>query len=168
MKYRFDSQTKLKKAKNIMSEDYLKIEDQSLDAYLKSLMNSINEKANEWQNSRFNQLFKTETSLIASLYNFPYKIEQVYDILSKVPKAVMANKHIYEQIFSLLQIHTCYIKEMFTVSKLLDFYLGEWRIEQRWAFVFNNQFNLQTKIWQLKLTEEYLCYFKHNSPYCSL
>ena len=47
MKYRFDSQTKLKKAKNIMSEDYLKIEDQSLDAYLKSLMNSINEKANE-------------------------------------------------------------------------------------------------------------------------
>ena len=118
MKYRFDSQTKLKKAKNIMSEDYLKIEDQSLDAYLKSLMNSINEKANEWQNSRFNQLFKTETSLIASLYNFPYKIEQVYDILSKVPKAVMANKHIYEQIFSLLQIHTCYIKEMFTVSKL--------------------------------------------------
>ena len=116
MNYRFDSQVKLKKAKNIMSEENLKIEDQSLDAYLNSLMKRINEKVIECQNSRFNQFFKTETSLIASLYNFPYKIEHVYDILSKVPKTVMANKHIYEEIFSLLQIHTWYIKNMFTVS----------------------------------------------------
>jgi len=64
------------------------------------------------QNSRYNQFFKTETSVIASLYNFPYKIEHISDILSKVPKTIMANKHIYEEIFSLLQTHVCYIKKI--------------------------------------------------------
>lgn len=108
--YKFDIQDQLKEYKNALSEESLKTEDQSLGALLGSLIKRINENIKILQNSRFNQFFKTETSIIASLYNFSIDINSHINVKSQVPNSIMMNKHIYEKIFSLLQIHPWYIK----------------------------------------------------------
>lgn len=103
--YKYDVQEKLKENKTVLSEEYLKMDDQSLKANLSSLVKNIHENIRALQNSRFNQFFKTETSIIASLYNFPKSINLREDLKSLVPRSIMNHKSAYEEIFSLLQLH---------------------------------------------------------------
>lgn len=114
--YKFSAQEKLKGSKMILNEDNLRMKDQSLRAQLDSLIQRINENVNYLQGSRNRQLFNTQTAIISSFYNFPVKIVYNDEVLSIVPKAILKNKDIYEEIFSLLHLHPCYI------MKIIDTY----------------------------------------------
>ena len=103
--YKYDVQEKLKEKKTVLSEEYLRMDDQSLNAKVMTLVKNINENAKALQNSRYNQFFKTETAIISSLYKVSKNTRRIEDLRSLVPKKIMINKHIYEKIFSLLQLH---------------------------------------------------------------
>ena len=103
--YKYDVQEKLKEQKTVLSEEYLRMDDQSLNAKVTTLVKNINENVRALQNSRYNQFFKTETSIISSLYKVSKNTRRIEDLRSLVPKKIMINKHIYEKIFSLLQLH---------------------------------------------------------------
>ena len=103
--YKYDVQEKLKEKKTVLSEEYLRMDDQSLNAKVMTLVKNINENVKALQNSRYNQFFKTETAIISSLYKVSKNTRRIEDLRSLVPKKIMINKHIYEKIFSLLQLH---------------------------------------------------------------
>lgn len=103
--YKYDVQERLKEKKTVLSEEYLRMDDQSLNAKVMTLVKNINENVKALQNSRYNQFFKTETAIISSLYKVSKNTRRIEDLRSLVPKKIMINKHIYEKIFSLLQLH---------------------------------------------------------------
>ena len=115
----FSCQEKLQESKTVLNEDTLKLKDLSLKAKLNSLVARINENVRSLTIHTNHQLFQTETTIISGIFNFPKKIEHNDSILSIVPKIILNNKSIYEDIFSLLYMHPCHIKKIIEIYPLL-------------------------------------------------
>lgn len=73
-------------------------------------MKYLNEAIKFSHSKYYMQFFNTGSMIISGIYNFPHKICRNDTILSTLPRAIMMNKHIYEEILSLLQLHPCLIK----------------------------------------------------------
>jgi len=81
-----------------------------LKVKLQNLVILIHETSKFEQKRYFKQFFNTGSSIISGIYNFQTKILRNENILNTLPRSIMKSKHIYEEIFSLLQLHPCYIK----------------------------------------------------------
>lgn len=109
---KFSVQEKLKETKMVLNEETIKMKDQSLKSTLNGLVSRINKNLNLIQVSRYHQYFITESVIISGIYKFPVKIEHNDCIRSSVPKLLIKKKDVYEEIFTLLQLHPCYIKNI--------------------------------------------------------
>jgi hypothetical protein len=107
---KFSVQEQLKETRLTLSEDSLYNKDLSLKLRLTTIVKRLHESMKYLQNMYYTQFFNTESSLISGIYNFPNKIDRNETILSTLPRAMMKNKDVYEEIFRLLQVHPCYIK----------------------------------------------------------